>query len=163
MCCGDHFFDPDFTSRMFFCFSYTLPIPAPAAANFSPTRRRPLPEGQARASILIAARAQASAHVFAHSFRGLGDGGPAPWPPRDGSRRPLHLRARACAGKGVIFFGAFFSARVASRAPPDLISVGPVEHVWPLGAVGAVERKMFAPLRLELRIEWRCCSSAPPI
>ena len=25
-----------------------------------------------------------------------------------------------------------------------------------------VERKMFAPLRLELRIEWHCCSPAPP-
>ena len=122
MCCGNDFFHPDFTSHMFFCFSYAFPIPAPDAASFSPTRRWPLPEGQARASIFIAARVQASAHVFAHSVGGLGDGGRAPWPPRDGSRRPLHLRARACAGKGAICVGLFFfSARVASRAPPDLI------------------------------------------
>ena len=69
-CCGVDFFHPDFTSRMFFCFSYGFPIPAPDAATFPPTRRRPFPEGQARASIFIAARAQASAHDVAQSCGG---------------------------------------------------------------------------------------------
>ena len=91
---------------------------------------------------------------------------PAPWPPRDGSRRPSHLRTRACAGKGAIFSAFFFvGARRFSCAPgPERLveKVTPRHHRPRLPTASGVRTVMWSSSPFHTRGGAPACWTPPP-
>ena len=133
-------------------------FPRPVAGRFQEDRR-----GRASSSQL----ARRPARVISRKIAGGSEmASPAPWPPRDGSRRPSHLRTRACAGKGAIFSAFFFvGARRFSCAPgPERLveKVTPRHHRPRLPTASGVRTVMWSSSPFHTRGGAPACSTPPP-